>query len=117
DRFFAMKVLRRDMASDAELAERFTQEARATAAIKHPGIVAINDFGTLADGTPYFVMEMLTGQPLSTLIKAHGRLPAALIAKIAIKAAAALAAAHEAGIVHRDLKPENIFLVGRAEPA
>src|SRR5438874_9083110 len=67
-RHFAMKVLRRDLARDPELATRFTNEARATASIKHPNIVAITDFGHLPDGIPYFVMELLVGRTLSQAI-------------------------------------------------
>jgi eukaryotic-like serine/threonine-protein kinase len=113
DRTFAMKVLRRDLARDKDLAARFTQEARATASIKHPNIVQITDYGTLADDVPYFVMELLLGQPLSTAMKTHEVLPLAVAVNLILKIAGALGAAHDAGVVHRDLKPENVFLVGR----
>ncbi len=111
-RSFAMKVLRRDVARDPELSNRFTLEAKATAAVKHPNIVAINDFGRLEDDTPYFVMELLTGETLADLIKRCGPLPPARAARMVLQIAAGLRAAHEAGVVHRDLKPENVFLVG-----
>lgn len=114
DRHFALKVLRRDLAADAGLAARFLQEARATAAIHHPSVVAINDFGTLDDGAPYFVMELLVGETLSTRIRARGVLPPSEAASIAKRLADALSAAHAANVVHRDLKPENVFLVGAA---
>ncbi|MDB5212690.1 MAG: serine/threonine protein kinase [Myxococcaceae bacterium] len=112
DRLFAMKVLRRDLASDAMLAARFLQEARATAAIRHSSVVAINDFGELDDGAPYFVMELLVGETLATRMRARGILPPREAATIASKLADALGAAHAANVVHRDLKPENVFLVG-----
>ena len=112
NRLFAMKVLRRDVARDPELATRFTLEARATAAVKHPNIVAINDFGTIDDGTPYFVMEILAGETLADLIKRGGPLPVGRGARIVTQVASGLQATHEAGVVHRDLKPENVFLVG-----
>jgi serine/threonine-protein kinase len=112
-RAFAMKVLRRDLAREHDLAARFTQEARATASIKHPNIVAITDFGRLPDDIPYFVMEMLVGQTMSQAIKGGGPIPAARGIKIVLKIASALGAAHQARVVHRDLKPENVFLVGR----
>jgi serine/threonine protein kinase len=115
DRLFAMKVLRRDLASDPDLAARFMREARATARVKHPNIVAINDFGRIenAEGElPYFVMENLVGQTLARAIKHGGALPAALGMKIVLKVTGALAAAHAERIVHRDLKPDNIFLLG-----
>ncbi|HSO40553.1 MAG TPA: serine/threonine-protein kinase, partial [Labilithrix sp.] len=114
DRLFAMKVLRRELAKDAGLAARFMQEARATAAIRHPSVVAINDFGTLDDGAPYFVMELLVGETLATYLRARGLLEPRVAASIARQIADALAAAHAASVVHRDLKPDNIFLVGAA---
>jgi serine/threonine protein kinase len=114
DRMFAMKVLRRDLAADAMLAARFLQEARATAAIRHSAVVAINDFGELDDGAPYFVMELLVGETLATRMRARGLLPPREAATIACKLADALGAAHAANVVHRDLKPENVFLVGTA---
>ncbi len=114
DRLFAMKVLRRDLANDPDLAARFMREARATASVKHPNIVAINDFGRLEGDLPYFVMENLVGQTLARAIKTGGAIPAALGVRIVLKVAAALGAAHDEKIVHRDLKPDNIFLLGSA---
>lgn len=114
DRLFAMKVLRRDLADDQELARRFVVEAKATAAVKHPGVVAINDFGELEDGTPYFVMELLVGETLSTRIRARGPLTPEDAIKVGRKLCDALEASHAAGVVHRDLKPDNVFLVGRS---
>ncbi len=115
-RAFALKVLRSDLATDAELSARFLQEAQATAAVKHPNVVAINDFGTLNDGRPYFVMELLEGVNLAQLVKA-GPLGARRAAQVALKVAAGLDAAHRAGVVHRDLKPENVFLQAPAAAA
>jgi serine/threonine-protein kinase len=116
DRMFAMKVLRKDLARDRDLAARFTQEARATARIRHPNVVQITDFGRLGDDVPYFVMELLVGLPLSSALKAQGLLPIGVASDLVLKMAAALGAAHDAGIVHRDMKPENVFLVGHATP-
>jgi serine/threonine protein kinase len=112
DRRFAMKILRRDLARDEELAGRFIQEARATASVRHPNVVEITDFGSMPDGIPYFVMELLVGQTLGEVIKTGGPIPARRAVKILRQVASALSAAHQAGIVHRDLKPENVFLVG-----
>lgn len=109
-RGFAMKVLRRDLAEDAELCARFTQEAKATAAVKHPNIVGISDFGKVQDGRPYFVMELLVGRTLATVLKAQGPVEPVRGAGIVAKVASGLGAAHAAGVVHRDLKPENVFL-------
>jgi serine/threonine-protein kinase len=114
DRMFAMKVLRRDLAADTGLAARFHQEARATASIHHPAVVAISDFGELDDGAPYFVMELLVGETLATRMRARGLLTPREAGGIARKLADALGAAHAANVIHRDLKPENVFLVGEA---
>ncbi len=111
DRAFAMKVLRPDLAEDAELAERFILEAKATASVKHPNVVQITDFGHLPDQVPFFVMELLVGHTLGEVIKAAGPIPPARAARIVRKIAGALAAAHAAGVVHRDLKPDNVFLL------
>ncbi|AKV03085.1 serine/threonine protein kinase [Labilithrix luteola] len=114
DRLFALKVLRAELASDAQLAARFVQEARATAAIKHPSVVAITDFGALPDGAPYFVMELLQGETLATRLRARGPLAPFEAALVARAIADGLEASHAVGVIHRDLKPENVFLVGRS---
>jgi serine/threonine-protein kinase len=114
DRLFAMKVLRADLAADAELARRFVQEARATAAIKHPSIVAITDFGEMEDGIPYFVMELLEGETLASRVRRAGAMPADVAARIGERVADALVASHAANVIHRDLKPDNVFLVRTA---
>ncbi len=112
DRAFAMKILRPELAQDADLAARFILEAKATASVKHPNVVQITDFGRLPDGVPFFVMELLVGHTLGEVIKAGGPVPPARAVRILRKVAGALAAAHAAGVVHRDLKPDNVFLVG-----
>jgi eukaryotic-like serine/threonine-protein kinase len=109
-RSFAMKVLRRDVACEADLAARFINEAKATGSIKHPHIVSITDFGRLVDATPFFVMELLVGQTLAHVIKASGSLEMSRAYAILLQVVDALGAAHQAGVVHRDLKPENVFL-------
>jgi serine/threonine-protein kinase len=118
-RLFAMKVLRRDIAKDSDLVARFVQEAKAAAAIGHPNIVAVSDFGELEGGggqmLPYFVMEFLTGTSLAALLRAEKRLPAERVGPLLIQCATALDAAHRAGIIHRDLKPDNIFLIKNGE--
>lgn len=116
ERAFAMKVLRRELAVDDELAKRFVQEAKATAAIKHPNIVEITDFGMLAATIPYFVMELLVGQTLRSALR-HGPMPKARALPIFEQLANGLGAAHHAGVIHRDLKPDNVFLTGSGESA
>jgi serine/threonine-protein kinase len=111
DRAFAMKVLRHDLARDPELADRFLQEAKATASVRHQNVVQITDFGMLPERIPYFVMELLVGRTLRHLLKA-GPIPVAYGARIVNQVARGLEAAHAAGVIHRDLKPDNLFVVG-----
>ena len=114
ERIFAVKVLRRDLSRDAELGQRFIQEAKAAAAVSHPNVVQITDFGELETGEPYFVMELLEGQPLSKIVGVGGPLPAGLAVRVIRAVAEALGAAHAAGVVHRDLKPDNIHVAKTA---
>jgi serine/threonine-protein kinase len=107
---FALKVMRPELARQGDLAGRFIQEARAAAAIDHQNVVQITDFGELPGGTPYFVMELLEGEPLSKILKKTGPLPAVRAVRILQQVAAGLAAAHAGGVVHRDLKPDNIHI-------
>src|SRR5262245_57159193 len=109
DRNVAVKVLPAAWADNPERLGRFEVEARATAALNHPHILAIYDIGS-HEGTPYLVTELLEGRPLSERIHEAPLAPAEAAA-LAIQIAQGLAAAHERGIVHRDLKPDNILIV------
>jgi serine/threonine-protein kinase len=111
---FALKALRKDLALDGEIAARFIQEARTAAAVSHPGLVEITDFGRLESGQVYFVMELLEGTSLAALLRTGGPIPAARGLGIVRQLVHALKAAHDASIVHRDLKPDNIH-VGRGD--
>jgi serine/threonine-protein kinase len=103
----AVKVLPESLAGDAQALSRFEKEAKAIAALSHPNILSIFDFGT-AGGTTYAVTELLEG---STLRDALDRpLPAGRTIDFALQIVKGLCAAHEKGIVHRDLKPENLFV-------
>jgi serine/threonine protein kinase len=107
----AVKVLRREFATDAAVVQRFFNEARATNSIRHPSIVEIVDVGMLPDGVPYLIMELLEGESLAQRLARDGRLPLPLAIDFTLQVASALHTAHQAGIVHRDLKPDHLFLV------
>ncbi|MEO7036120.1 MAG: serine/threonine-protein kinase [Polyangiaceae bacterium] len=107
---FALKALRKELATDGETAARFIQEARTAASVSHPGLVEITDFGALPTGQPFFVMELLEGQSLASLIRSSGPIPAGRAVDIIRQVAEALGAAHERSIIHRDLKPDNIHV-------
>jgi eukaryotic-like serine/threonine-protein kinase len=104
----ALKVLPAAVAGDAERLARFTKEARALAALNHPGIVTIYGVDE-SEGERFFTMELVTGETLSASTPSGGfAVPRFL--EIAIQLADALAAAHEKGLVHRDLKPANVMV-------
>ena len=107
DRNVAVKVLSSSTPLGEEVA-RFEREAKALAALDHPNILSIHEFGRVGS-TPYVVMELLDGSNLRDLIVAGPISPRTVI-RYAIEIAQGLAAAHEKGIIHRDLKPENIFI-------
>ena len=108
DRTVAIKVLPTTFSADRERLQRFSQEARAAAALNHPNILSIFDIGE-QQGAPYVVSELLEGETLRSRLK-NGPLPIRKVIDYAMQVAKGLAAAHEKGIVHRDLKPENLFL-------
>src|SRR5262249_46883726 len=105
EREVAVKVLSPALSGDREALERFEREARAVAALSHPNILSIFDFGR-HDGVAYAVTELLEGQTLRERLGA-GPLPILEALGIASQILSGLAAAHAKGIIHRDLKPEN----------
>jgi serine/threonine protein kinase len=104
----AIKVLPAGSAPDSERLRRFEQEARATAALNHPNILAVFDIGS-QDNSPYIVSELLDGETLRARL-ISGALPVRKAVEYALQISRGLAAAHDHGIFHRDLKPENIFI-------
>ena len=116
----AIKVLKPEVSRDSEVLTRFQQEAQSASAIGNQHIIDISDFGTLPDGSTYFVMEFLDGTSLTGAIEAspeHGGAPMApeRVVHIAKQLCDALGAAHERSIVHRDMKPDNVFLIKRGD--
>jgi Tol biopolymer transport system component len=104
----AVKVLPQAMAEDRDALTRFEREAKAVAALSHPNILALHDFGREGP-VAYAVMELLHGETLRQAL-AGGPLPLSRARGYAVQIALGLAAAHEKGIVHRDLKPDNVFV-------
>ena len=115
DRQVAVKVLKAEYAHDPLFRTRFEGEARSAAALHHPGIAGVYDYGAGDDEhPPFLVMELVDGQPLSTLLagaRDSGRtLDTAVVQDLMAQAADALGVAHRAGIVHRDVKPANLLV-------
>jgi serine/threonine protein kinase len=108
DRYVAIKVLPEQFVSDPDRRARFEREARAVAALAHPNILAIYDYG-VEQGIPFAVLELLEGETLRACL-AGSTFPWQRALEIGIAVADGLAAAHAKGIVHRDLKPDNLFV-------
>jgi eukaryotic-like serine/threonine-protein kinase len=106
----AIKVLHRELTTMAEVVARFEREAMAAANIEHPNVAAATDFGKLADGAVFLVLEYVQGKSLRDEI-ALGPIAPERALHIARQIAAGLGSAHALDIVHRDLKPENVMLV------
>jgi eukaryotic-like serine/threonine-protein kinase len=109
DRDVAVKLLRRQYATDADFVRRFRQEARNAASLGHPNIAPVFDTG-VDDGREFIVMQLVDGPNLEQVIKERGRVPVSEALRITLAVAEALQAAHDRGIVHRDVKPGNILL-------
>jgi eukaryotic-like serine/threonine-protein kinase len=112
----AVKVLHSQLATSPEMVERFVREARVVNRIRHPNIVDIYEFGELGDKRPYFVMELLEGTSLASIIERRGRLTPAQALGYLEPVCDALRAAHAAGVVHRDLKASNVAVVKDGDP-
>lgn len=107
----AVKVLKPEVAADAEWTKRFLSEARALGAIKHRNLIEVLNFGKTPDGREFLMMEYLDGEPLDAYIRRLGQLAPAVALGIADQILNGLAEAHKKGVVHRDLKPANVYML------
>lgn len=107
----AVKLLHSQLVQVPELARRFEREAYAVGRIDHPNCVNVSDFGRLADGSLFLVMEYLEGETLGDRLDRDGRLPPERALRVLRHVVSGLGHAHRAGIVHRDVKPDNVILV------
>ncbi len=108
NRVVAIKILAPHLVSDEKQVARFEQEARAANQLRHPNTISVIDFGQ-SDGHIYMVMEFLTGEPLTHVMR-RGRMETARALYMIRQVLKSLAEAHAKGIIHRDLKPDNIFV-------
>lgn len=105
----AIKLLHAHHADDPKEITRFQREARAIAALRHPNIVQVHDFGQTKDGFLYLVMEYLEGRTLKDIIRDEAPLQPERLIDYLVQILDGLAEAHSRGVIHRDLKPENVF--------
>jgi tRNA A-37 threonylcarbamoyl transferase component Bud32 len=118
ERSVAIKVLRASMSTEPAIASQFLFEARATSRLRHPNVVEVTDYGVLASGTPFIVMERLVGAPLERRLSSGRALEAPFALRLARAIALGLCAAHDGGVIHNDLKPSNVIeLAGSSEEA
>jgi tetratricopeptide (TPR) repeat protein/predicted Ser/Thr protein kinase len=109
EREVALKVIRPELARNAQVLHRFKQELILARQVTHRNIIRIFDLGQ-AEGVRFITMEFIEGEDLSTILTRRGKLPAAEAAGIMAQVARGLEAAHAEGVVHRDLKPQNIMM-------
>ena len=112
DRLVAVKIMHPHLANDEDFVNRFIKEAKATAALSHPNVVAIQDQGWNEGGAPavFIVMEYIDGITLRDCLFEKGSLTLEEALQYIIPVVSALADAHGLGIIHRDIKPENILI-------
>ena len=109
----ALKILKRSLAADPLLVQRFQREARAASRLRHPNIVQVTDFGALPDGTLFMAMEHVHGKDLGRMIVEEFPIAQDRVIRIGAQILSALSEAHEHGILHRDLKPANVMIGSR----
>jgi serine/threonine-protein kinase len=105
----ALKFLLSHALREPAIVERFVREARAMAGLKSQHVARVTDIGSLPDGAPYIVMELLEGEDLGQVVEKRGRLDVPAAAAAVLEACEAIGEAHELGIIHRDIKPANLF--------
>lgn len=115
DERVAIKFLLPAALKQPEAVTRFIREAKAAIRIKSEHVVRVSDVGTLDNGAPYLVMELLDGSDLAARLKQQGVLSIEQTVEFMLQALEALADAHAQGIIHRDLKPANLFCVRRSD--
>jgi serine/threonine protein kinase len=115
----AIKLIRAEALADdhavAEMRERFRREAQTLASMKSRHTIAIFDYGVADDGTFYYVMELLDGLDLESLVARYGPQPPARVIRMLVQACQSLAEAHDAGLLHRDIKPPNLYACRAAD--
>jgi eukaryotic-like serine/threonine-protein kinase len=109
----ALKVLRPDLSTLPDIAERFRREAEIAASLEDENIVRVTDFGRTPEGWLFLAMELLAGESLFERLRRSGPMMPQEAVRILVQVCRGLEAAHARGVVHRDLKPENIFLTAR----
>lgn len=106
---FALKFLHKQQTNDATW-KRFENEIRTANKLDHPNLIKVHESGLLPDGQPYFIMDLVHGESLSSILKRKGRLPLEKALKIFVQVGFALSYAHSNGVIHRDIKPSNIMI-------
>ncbi len=114
NQIFAIKVLKKELLTDAQTVKRFINEANAAAGLSHSAVVSVYDHGEARDGSPYIIMNYIEGESLSSILKREGALDSTRVLDLFLQICEGLQYAHAEGLVHRDLKPSNI-IVNRSE--
>jgi serine/threonine protein kinase len=109
-RFEALKMLRSELISDSDALQRFQQESKAVATLRHVNIVRVLDFGLLGDDVPFLTMEYLEGKDLGEILKEEGILLPERVVPLFAQICDGLFHAHQRGVIHRDIKPSNILI-------
>lgn len=105
-----IKILRQDLAANADAQKRFMREARLATQVKHPNVAILYDFATLQDGSFYMVWEHIQGQDVGDRIRRVGPFPVPVAIHLGIQALHGLDAIHAAGVIHRDVSPDNLMI-------